>query len=223
MATMHQMAFAFRNSNILETTRFKLVIDYVVSSHKFSILELRGLDFKGREGDILAPAEFRPRGGGGDADGEDDPFVNAATKLLQGYKTSLQRNNVKDYIPFDPKVGRKKADKRKRAAESQVNIEPTLKSLKKIKTQRVESHKQHEPATPAPAAEMIMDRDQPDNFQDDDAADAAAISSSDPEMESDDDNGPAHLQRALRDAQYGWLDALDAADPVDTGPGLGRM
>lgn len=217
MATMHQMAFAFRNSNILETTRFKLAIDYVVSSRKFSILELRGLDFAGREGDVLAPPEFRTRRGGEDADGEDDPFLNAATKLLQSYKKSLQRNNVKDHIPFDPKVDRMKAN-RKRPAQSQEDIEPTLKSLNKIKKQRAESRKQPETTTPAPAARMLMDGGQPDNFQDDDDAAVDAFSSSDSEMGSEGDNGPEHLQRVLRDAQYGWLDALNADDPVDTGP-----
>ena len=101
LATMHQVAFTYKDVNLMHKTRFKLIIDYTVSDIRFSLLHVRGIDFEGVNGDILAPDSFCRSGE--PEDDTEDPSVKAANTLLLGCKRHLQRRDVhKDSFSVDP-------------------------------------------------------------------------------------------------------------------------
>ena len=213
MATMHQMAFKYKDTNIMQTTRFKLVIDYIVSDRQLSVLEVRGLQFQGTEGEILVPASLRDNGDR-DADEEEDSCLKAARKIMQDCTKKLQRNDAKDSIFVDASS----KTNRKRTAPSE-NTEPTSKSWSKRKKQKGQAKADDgQPKLTSTTAAVIMDRaehEDADSGRPDAANEHFELSGG--ESESDGDGGRDHLQQVLRHAEHSWLAALNAEDPVDTG------
>ena len=117
MTTMHQMAFQLRSENIVRSTRFKLLLDYRISSTRLRTLEVRDLEFPDAGvGEILLPPELQKPASSKDDGPDDDPAAKAlqeADALLTTCKQSLKRADASGKIQFDGAASSKAKRKRK--------------------------------------------------------------------------------------------------------------
>lgn len=212
---MHQLAYELRDTSKSVHSVCKLVDDYDVSQTCLKILHVRKLNFSSVGGGVVvdAPETFQRKSKVG-GDGK-DKFLKAANDLLSVCKGALKnRGQREDFGPFDPSStgpGRKK-----RGKPSNVNQEPSLRELKRRKSNVSEPISAFGSSAAGPSRPMAI-ADQAREVRDDDhnlgGYDSDSRSDGDPSDASNDAESELHGDSHTADVQRQWLRSLDLEDP----------